>query len=198
MKVRIPTPLRSYTNDQSVVVAGGSVSAVAQELATAAVVEVITVEDAALGSYTPDGFVQALTTLIDAQAPEAVVLAHTYQTRDFAPMLAARLRRALVTDITGVKGSGASATFTRPMFQGKLAAEVRPRVPRLVPARASTGRLGARRGDRPRRHAARAGLHAPDAVTADSGIPRSARPRASGPGRRRIVAIAAPLTSFAS
>ena len=90
-----------------VVVAGGSVSAVAQELATAAVVEVITVEDAALGSYTPDGFVQALTTLIDAQAPEAVVLAHTYQTRDFAPMLAARLHRALITDITGVKGSGA-------------------------------------------------------------------------------------------
>ena len=112
-----------------VVVAGGNVAAVAQELATAAVVEVLTVEDPALASYTPDGFVQALKALIDAQAPEAVVFPHTYQTRDFAPMLAARLRRALVTDITGVKGSGASATFTRPMFQGKLAAEVKPQGP---------------------------------------------------------------------
>jgi electron transfer flavoprotein alpha subunit len=55
-----------------------------------------------------------------------VLLPHTYQTRDFAPMLAARLRRPIVTDVTGVNGTAASATFTRPMFQGKLAAEVRP------------------------------------------------------------------------
>ena len=121
--------LAGGTPSIKVVVAGGSVSAAAHELATAAVAEVLTVEDAALASYTPDGFVQALKALIDAQAPEAVVFPHTYQTRDFAPMLAARLRRALVTDITGVKGSGASATFTRPMFQGKLAAEVKPQGP---------------------------------------------------------------------
>jgi electron transfer flavoprotein alpha subunit len=49
---------------------------------------------------------------------------HTYQTRDFAPKLAARLDRALVTDCTTVKGSGAAATFTRPMFQGKVHADV--------------------------------------------------------------------------
>jgi electron transfer flavoprotein alpha subunit len=112
-----------------VVLGGGNVGAAAHELATAAVAEVLTVEDAALAVYTPDGFVIALKALIEAQAPAAVVFPHTYQTRDFAPMLAARLRRALVTDITGIKGNGESATFTRPMFQGKLAAEVRPEGP---------------------------------------------------------------------
>jgi electron transfer flavoprotein alpha subunit len=58
--------------------------------------------------------------------PIYVVLAHTYQARDFAPLLAARLRKPLITDITAITGTGKNATFTRPMFQGKLAAEVRP------------------------------------------------------------------------
>src|SRR6185503_5944110 len=31
-----------------------------------------------------------------------------------------------ITDVTGINGEGSSATFVRPMFQGKLAAEVRP------------------------------------------------------------------------
>ncbi len=112
-----------------VAVLGAGIAAVAQELATAAVAEVVTVDAPALDSYTPDGYVQALTALVDAQSPRAVVFAHTYQTRDFAPMLAARLRRSLITDITGMKGTGDSATFTRPMFQGKLAAEVKPQGP---------------------------------------------------------------------
>jgi electron transfer flavoprotein alpha subunit len=69
---------------------------------------------------------QALSALIDRVQPALVLFAHTYQTRDMAPLLAARLRRPLVTDVTGVRGGGLDATFVRPMFQGKLAAEVRP------------------------------------------------------------------------
>jgi electron transfer flavoprotein alpha subunit len=60
------------------------------------------------------------------------VLPHTYQTRDFAPKLAARLDRALVTDVTAIKraeGSGLGAVFVRPMFQGKLTADVVPQGP---------------------------------------------------------------------
>ena len=109
-----------------VAVLGGTTGNVPTELASARVAEVVVAEHAALEPYTPDGFVMALQGLIEQQQPQAVVLAHTYQTRDFAPMLAARLRRALVTDITGVKGTGPNATFTRPMFQGKLTAEVKP------------------------------------------------------------------------
>jgi electron transfer flavoprotein alpha subunit len=55
-----------------------------------------------------------------------VLLPHTYQTRDFAPLLAARLRKPLITDVTAISGSGADAAFVRPMFQGKLAAQVKP------------------------------------------------------------------------
>jgi len=106
---------------------GGQAGAAAQELAAAGVGEVLTVNDAALEPYTPDGYVLALAQLIASASPQLIALAHTYQARDFAPMLAARVTLPLVTDVTGITGSGAQATFTRPMFQGKLAAEVKPK-----------------------------------------------------------------------
>src|SRR3989337_2864609 len=70
------------------------VGAVASELASADVEEVIAVEHDALAMYTPDGFVAALEALVAAEQPSLIFFAHTYQTRDFAPKLAARLDRA--------------------------------------------------------------------------------------------------------
>src|SRR6185436_15528119 len=77
-------------------------------------------------SYTPDAQVAAVAGAMGQTSPRLVVMAHTYQARDYAPRLAARLRAPLVADVVGVKGTGAGATFLRPMFQGKLVAEVAP------------------------------------------------------------------------
>ena len=113
-------------DEVAVVIAGSGIDAVAQELAAAGAGDVVVLDDVALKTYTPDAWVIALRAVIEQSAPSHVVFAHTYQTRDFAPALAARLRKPLITDVTAVNGTGASATFTRPMFQGKLAAEVKP------------------------------------------------------------------------
>ncbi|HZM60398.1 MAG TPA: electron transfer flavoprotein subunit alpha/FixB family protein, partial [Vicinamibacterales bacterium] len=110
-----------------VAVMGESTAAQAGELAKADVAEALAVEHAALAPYTPDAFTMAAQALIAASSPTFVVAAHTYQARDFAPMLAARLRTTLVSDVIGISGTGSEATFTRPMFQGKLVATVRPR-----------------------------------------------------------------------
>jgi electron transfer flavoprotein alpha subunit len=107
-------------------IAGSSVAALASELATADVAEVLAAEHPALASYTPDGYAMAIRALVDAASPTYVLMPHTYQTRDCAPAIAARMRKALITDATGISGAGADATFTRPMFQGKLAAQVKP------------------------------------------------------------------------
>jgi electron transfer flavoprotein alpha subunit len=109
-----------------IAVLGGTTGNVAADLATANVAEVLVGENAALEPYTPDGFVMALQGLIEQQKPQIVALPHTYQTRDFAPALAARMRKALITDVTGIKGTGTDAAFSRPMFQGKLVADVKP------------------------------------------------------------------------
>jgi electron transfer flavoprotein alpha subunit len=127
-----------------VAVLGGTTGRVANDLAAASVAEVLVGENPALEPYTPEGFVMALQGLIEQQKPRLVALPHTYQTRDFAPMLAARMRKALITDITGVRGTGADVTFSRPMFQGKLTADVKPQgeAPHIV-----TFQIGAFRAD---------------------------------------------------
>ncbi|HEY7289166.1 MAG TPA: electron transfer flavoprotein subunit alpha/FixB family protein [Vicinamibacterales bacterium] len=112
-----------------VLVPGAGAAGAAAEVATAQVVGVLTLENAALARYTPDGYTAALQRAIEQLSPERVLLPHTYQTRDFAPKLAARMDRALITDVTGVKGAGADAVFVRPMFQGKLTADVAPQGP---------------------------------------------------------------------
>ena len=131
-----------------VLVLGAAVANAAQELSQADVAEVLVGEHAALGVYTPDAFTMAVTSVITHVAPGFVIMAHTYQARDFAPMLAARLRASLITDVTGISGEGAAATFARPMFQGKLTASVKPRSsgPVIV-----TFQIGAFRADAARR-----------------------------------------------
>lgn len=151
-----------------VAVFGQSLAGVAAELAEAAVAEVLTVDDDVLGSYTADAFVHAAATLVAAQQPQYVVLAHTYQTRDFAPVLAARLDRALVTDVVGIKEHGGQPAFARPMFQGKLVADVvlDGPAPHLV-----SMQIGAVRADAAQKGSAAAPVVAA-AVTFDAGLVR--------------------------
>ena len=107
-----------------IAVVGVGVSAVAEELSMADVDEVIVVEHAALEPYTPDGFVEALSQVIAVEQPEFVLLPHTYQVRDYAPTLATRLERVLVTDCIGSKRRDGNVVLVRPMFQGKFVADV--------------------------------------------------------------------------
>jgi electron transfer flavoprotein alpha subunit len=112
----------------AIAVLGSSVAPVASELAAAQVQEVVTLDTAALEPYTPDGFTSALQQALDQLKPAVVILPHTYQTRDFAPKLAARIDRALITDVTAFKleprAPSPELLFVRPMFQGKLTADV--------------------------------------------------------------------------
>ena len=116
--------LAAGTSPITVAVFGADVDAAAQELAAADVAAVWAVSHPSLGGYTPDAFVAAVAEVVEALSPSHVCLPHTYQTRDFAPVLAARLDRTLVTDVTSVTRRDGTAVFTRPMFQGKLVAEV--------------------------------------------------------------------------
>jgi electron transfer flavoprotein alpha subunit len=135
-----------------VAVPGGEVGAAASELAASAVREVLAVQHPALSSYTADGWVAALAGVVRDTGATWVVMPHTYQTRDFAPALAARLDRALLTDCTAIRsGASDAVAFARPMFQGKLAADVRLRgeAPWFV-----TFQIGAFRADAVRKGAA--------------------------------------------
>jgi electron transfer flavoprotein alpha subunit len=152
--------------------APGDAQKAAPELAAAAVKEIVTVESSSLEMYTPDGYTAALQAAIGQLSPEIVALPHTYQTRDFAPKLAARMDRAIITDVTGIKGAGSGSggsggsgggggsgevAFIRPMFQGKLTADVVPLgpSPHFV-----TFQIGAFRADQVARGASAAAVRA--------------------------------------
>ena len=136
-----------------VAVVGASVDATATDVAAAEAEEVLVVDAAALEHYTADGYVMALAALIEQQGPSHVFFPHTYQTRDFAPALAARIQRALITDVTAIRTDGGTMVYTRPVFQGKLSAEVAAEgpAPHLV-----TCQIGAFRADAAKRGAAAA------------------------------------------
>ena len=135
--------------------------AVAEALASAGAGDVLLLSSPALDVYTPDGYVTALAAVVPSLSPAFVVLAHTYQARDFVPALAARLDRPLVTDVTRVSGTADGVTFSRPMFQGKLSADVRPcgAAPCFV-----TVQIGAFRADQILKGAAAAVTSVPVAV----------------------------------
>jgi electron transfer flavoprotein alpha subunit len=131
-----------------IVVLGSGTETVSGQLAAAEAAEVIAAEAPQLADYTADGYVNALSSLVGTEQPELVVLAHTYQTRDFAPALAARLGRTIVTDVTAVKQDGSGRVFVRPVFQGKLSADVAPTGPG---PHVITVQIGAFRADAMRR-----------------------------------------------
>jgi electron transfer flavoprotein alpha subunit len=133
----------------ALVLAGpGQGAAAASELAAADLQRVFVCEHAALTSYTPDATTMALVSAIAQSEPATVLLPHTYRTRDFAPMLAARLRRPLVTDVVSMAASDAGVVFAKPMFQGKLVADVSPAASGLT---LITTQVGAFRADAVRR-----------------------------------------------
>ena len=105
-------------------VVGGSVAALAAEVAGKKVARVYAIENPKLEPYTPDGFAAALKQFIRDKQPTLVLMPHTYQVRDFVPKLATALHRTVISDAVGYKKEGEKLLFTRQMFQGKFVADV--------------------------------------------------------------------------
>jgi electron transfer flavoprotein alpha subunit len=103
-------------------VIGAATEATANEASARAVSKVTRIDHALLVPYTPDGYTIALHQFFSAEQPEYVVFPHTYQVRDFAPALAARMNEVLISDVVGI---GDGPTFTRQLMQGRLAGAYR-------------------------------------------------------------------------
>ena len=111
----------------SAAVLGSGIEPLAQEAAHYGVTKVFALDHPLLNPYTPEGYTLALQQLIETQAPEVVVFPHTYQVRDYAPKLAARLGEPLISDVVSVKtGDGGGVVLVRQLFQGKLNSDIYP------------------------------------------------------------------------
>jgi electron transfer flavoprotein alpha subunit len=104
----------------------GEALAAGKQFADALALRLTTATIAADQIYTADGFTAAYEAHIYGTNPELVVFAHTYQTRDWAPKLATRFGKVLISDVIGARFEGGAPVFVRQLFQGKLNADVRP------------------------------------------------------------------------
>jgi len=102
-----------------------------------------------LGPYSPGIYAEALSALIAGERGEErerrtiVLLPHTYQVAEFAPLLAVQLGAAYIPSICGAgrEAEGGGLRFRRAILQAKLQAEVRPRA-RTVVATLQSGAFG--------------------------------------------------------
>ncbi|MFN2516710.1 MAG: electron transfer flavoprotein subunit alpha/FixB family protein [Pyrinomonadaceae bacterium] len=106
------------------VILGSDVNALAQEVSPYDLGKVITATNSRLADYTPDGYSDAMERVVRQLAPQLVVMPHTYLVRDYAPKLAARFGKSLISDCIRAQVSGTSITFTRRIFLGKLDSDV--------------------------------------------------------------------------
>ena len=110
----------------SAVLLGQGVGDAAAEVASKKVKTVYTVENEWLKKYTADAYTQAFRQVIEQVQPALVLMTHTYEVRDFAPKLAASMKKILLGDNIGYKSEDGKPVFARQVFQGKLAVDVAP------------------------------------------------------------------------
>ncbi|MGH9534294.1 MAG: electron transfer flavoprotein subunit alpha/FixB family protein [Terriglobales bacterium] len=123
---------------------------------------------AALAAYSPEAYTQALVQVLSRRQPRFVLFAHSYRTRDFAPRLATRMARGFISDATAIRVENGRPIASRPMFEGRLAADA---VFAGEPPYFLSLQIGVFRGDQAARAAA------PVAITEEAVTP------AAGPGK---------------
>jgi electron transfer flavoprotein alpha subunit len=126
----------------------GTDAAMAGAVAAYKLEKIVSVENPKLADYTPDGYADAMERAVRALDPQFVIMPHTYLVRDFAPKLAARFEKDLISDCVRATVADNSVVFSRRIFQGKIDADV---VPNGEPPVFATFQSGAYRADQAER-----------------------------------------------
>lgn len=106
----------------SALLPGAQTQSLAAEAATKQLAKVMRLEHPLLAAYTADGFTIALEQFMRSENPDYLVFPHTYQVRDYAPALAARLGQVLIGDVVAIADG---PVFLRQLMQGRLSGEYR-------------------------------------------------------------------------
>jgi len=103
---------------------GQGIDALAEELTKGGAAEVIYAEAAAVANYTSDSHRRAMEAIIKEEGPELVLISHTPNGWDLAPLVAAGLDVPLATGCSNVTFENGKARFVRKAFNGKFVHEV--------------------------------------------------------------------------
>ncbi len=106
------------------VVIGSGCDALAAEIKKFGPDKIVVLDDPALADYRTDAYTPALAGVVKSLDPAVVITGASVQGKDLAARLAARLNAGLVMDCTAISLQNGVITYTRPMFGGKIMADV--------------------------------------------------------------------------
>jgi electron transfer flavoprotein alpha subunit len=105
-------------------VMGSDVATIASQAAEYGADRILVAENEGLQDGCVDAFVQAAAQLVEKADPAAVVIGASAMGKDIAARLSARLNAPLAMDCVDVRVDGDQIVATRPMYGGKVLAEV--------------------------------------------------------------------------
>ena len=108
----------------SAVVFGSSIDGIAGELAQYGADKIFVGDDPALADYTTDAYTNMLFEVVKVADPRILLFGASSRGKDLSARLAARLGVGLAMDCTALKLDGEKLIATRPMYGGKVLAEV--------------------------------------------------------------------------
>jgi electron transfer flavoprotein alpha subunit len=106
------------------VVLGSGIDDLAEELKKYGPDKILVADDPALADYTTDAYTNVLVEFIQSSDPAVIITGASAQGKDLAGRLAARLDAGVAMDCVEIKLDNAVLTYTRPMFGGKIIANV--------------------------------------------------------------------------
>ena len=110
--------------DLTAVVLGSGIESLAAELEKYGPNKILLADDPALADYTTDAYTNVIADLSQTVDPALIVLGASAQGKDLSARLAARLDAGLAMDCTAIRLDDGKLTITRPMFGGKIFADV--------------------------------------------------------------------------
>jgi electron transfer flavoprotein alpha subunit len=107
------------------VVIGQNADTLADEAASYKLDEVIKIKDPLLDNYSADGYAEAVKQVIDQENPDYVLFGHSYQVRDYAPKVSAKLMKPFLVDNVAVSIDNGKVVLTKQMFNAKLFSDIK-------------------------------------------------------------------------
>jgi electron transfer flavoprotein alpha subunit len=106
------------------VVLGDGVEGIAGELGKYGADKVLLADDGSLAAYNTEAYTNVLSGILSSADPEVILAGASAQGKDLAGRLSARLNAGLAVECVGISVDGGRVRYKRPMFGGKILAEV--------------------------------------------------------------------------
>jgi electron transfer flavoprotein alpha subunit len=118
------------------VVIGSGVDALVDEIRKFGPDRIVVLDDPALADYRTDAYTNVLASQVSALEPAVILTGASFQGKDLSARLAARLDAGLAMDCTAVALQDGVLTCTRPMFGGKIFADLQIQgMPQIIAVR---------------------------------------------------------------